>query len=425
MRTALAKVGPDSLWRHRNFRRFWSAQGVSELGDRVSELALPLIAVTMLNASPGQVGALTAAVWLPNLASLFVGAWVEQQRHKRGLMIGADLFRAVVLLSLPIAYWLGALTMVQLYGIALLTGTAHVVFDTAYPALFVRLVSPEQYLEANSKLSTTRSASFIAGPALAGALIQALTAPVAVCLDAWSFLFSAIQVRRVKTANAAPDSVPESLLRRAKAGLSYVLRHPYLRPSLGCATTMNFFNFIGMAVLVLFASRELGLPAGLIGLAFGAGAVGGLLGAVGASRLTAYFGVGRLIALGSIVFPGAIAIAAVATGPLWLRACALAGAEFVGGFGVMCFDIPHNSLRATVTPDAMRSRVAGAYSSINYGSRPLGALIGGLLGSWIGVRETLLLSAAGGVFSVLWLIRSPIIGVRHLDHLEPSPLNPI
>jgi MFS family permease len=410
---------PTSLWRDRQFLTFWSAQGVSEFGDRITELALPLIAVTLLNASPGEVGLLTAAVWLPNIASLIIGTWVDQRRDKRPLMIAADLSRMVVLLSLPLAYWLNLLTLGQLYAIAILAGTAHVVFNTAYASFFVRLVSRDQFLEANSKLSATRSISFMAGPAVGGVLIQWLTAPVAILIDAASFVFSAVQIGRLRTPVVEPEPATESLLRRARAGMGYVLRHPYLRASLGCATTLNFFSLIGLALLILFASRNLELPAGIIGLALGIGASGGLLGAIAAAPLTRLIGAGRLIAIGAVFFPGAIAIAAVASGPVWARATALAAAEFVSGFAVMSFDIPLNALQASVTHEHMRSRVSGAFSTINYGIRPVGAVVGGLLGTWLGVRETLLISSVGGLLAVLWLVRSPIIHVRGLDGLEP------
>jgi MFS family permease len=414
------RARPDNnLWRDRQFRTFWSAQGVSEFGDRVTELALPLIAVTLLGATPGQVGLLTAAVWLPNIASLFIGTWVDQRRQKRSLMIAADLSRLVVLLSLPLAYWLDLLTLGQLYAIAILAGTAHVVFNTAYASFFVRLVSRDQFLDANSKLSATRSISFMAGPAAGGVLIQWLTAPVAIVVDAASFAFSALQLGRLKTPIVEPEAVTESLLQRAWAGMQYLVRHPYLLASLGSATTVNFFNFIGSALLILFASRDLGLPAGIIGLAFGIGASGGLLGALAAAPLTRMIGAGPLIAIGAVVFPGAIAIAAVAAGPIWVRAAALAAAEFVGAFAVMCFDVPLNALQAAVTDEQVRSRVSGAFSSINYGVRPVGAVVGGLLGTWLGVRETLLISSVGGLIAVIWLIRSPIIHVRALEGLEP------
>jgi MFS family permease len=415
----MQRLPATSLWRDQEFRTFWSAQGISEFGDRITELALPLIAVTLLNASAGEVGLLTAAVWLPNIVSLFIGTWVDQRRNKRALMIAADLSRVVVLLSLPLAYWLDLLTLGQLFVIAVLAGTAHVVFNTAYASFFVRLVSRDKFLEASSKLSATRSISFMGGPAVGGVLIQWLTAPVAVLADAASFMFSALQLSRLNTPIFEPEPATESLPRRARSGMGYLLRHPYLRASLGCATTVNFFSLIATALLILYASRELELSAGIIGLAFGIGASGSLLGALAAAPLTRVIGAGRLIAFGAVVFPGAIAIAVFASGPIWVRATALAGAEFVGGFAVMCFDVPLNALQAAVTDEKVRSRVSGAFSSINYGVRPLGAVVGGLLGTWLGVRETLLISAAGGLIAVLWLVRSPIIHVRTLEGLKP------
>ncbi|MEU4193743.1 MFS transporter [Kribbella sp. NPDC026611] len=408
-----------SLWRDQHFRRYWSAQSVSEFGDRITELALPLIAVTMLHASPSQVGFLTAAVWLPNLASLFIGTWVEQRADKRPLMITADLARLVVLISLPVAYWLDLLSLAHLYVIAILTGVAKVVFNTAYSAFFVRLVDREHFLEANSKLSASRSISFMAGPAVGGILVQWLTAPVAIVVDAATFAFSAIQLSRTKVEPGVVEQSAEPLLERARAGMRYLLRHPYLKHSLGCSTTINFFNLIAGALLVLFASRDLGLSAGTIGLAFGIGAIGSLVGAVGAAPLSRLLGIGPLIAVGAVVFPGAVAIAALADGPSWVKATLLASAEFVSGFAVMCFDVPNNALQAAVTHEHMRSRVSGAYSTINYGIRPLGAVVGGFLGTWVGVRETLLLSAAGGLLAMLWLVRSPNLRTRTIAGLEP------
>jgi MFS family permease len=200
--------------------------------------------------------------------------------------------------------------------------------------------------------------------------------------------------------------------------MRYLLTHPYLRGSVTSATTVNFFNFIGSSLLVLYASRYLDLSAGIIGLALGAGATGGILGAMLATPLTRWIGVGRLIAVSIVVFPAAIGIVAFAGGPTWLRATQFGIAEFVSSFSVMCLDIPLAALGATVTADHMRSRMTGAFISINYGIRPFGAVLGGLLGSWIGPRETLLVSATGGVFAVLWLLRSPILHVRTIEALQ-------
>ncbi|MFJ4837504.1 MFS transporter [Streptomyces sp. NPDC088746] len=415
--------GPDrtpeiSLWRDRLFRRFWAGQSVSQFGDRITELALPLIAVGALNASPNEVAWLTALSWTPNLLAILLGAWVDQQARKRRLMILADLIRAAVLLSIPVAYLLGAVTLGQLYSVALLTGAAGVLFNTAYPPFFVRLVPRTSYVDANSKLSTSRSVSYVAGPAIGGALVQALTAPVTLVVDALTFLVSAVLVGQVSVdeppVSSAGAAAP-SLLRRAGAGLLFIIRHPVLRAGLGCAATVNFFTFVaGSGLIVLFANRSLGLSAGVIGIAFGIGATGALLGAVLAPKISRRIGVGRSIVVGAVLFPAPLAIAAAADGPLWLRAGALAATEFLSGFGVMLFDVNLNSLQAAVIPDGMRSRVAGAYSTINYGIRPVGAVVGGVLATLLGLRATLLIAAVGGVLSLLWLLPSPIPGIRSL-----------
>jgi hypothetical protein len=282
----------------------------------------------------------------------------------------------------------------------------------------VRLVAPRDYLEANSKLSGTRSFSYMAGPAVSGILVQVLSAPVAIVVDALSFAFSAVQVGRLKVDSAAPVETDEPLLARALAGMRYLLTHPYLRGSLASATTVNFFNFIGSALLVLYASRYLELSAGIIGIALGIGAVGGILGAMLATPFTRAIGVGRLVAISVVVFPAAIGIVAFASGPVWLRAVEFGIAEFVSSFSVMCLDIPLAALGASVTAEAMRSRMTGAFITINYGIRPFGAVLGGLLGSWIGPRDTLLVSATGGVFAVLWLLRSPILKVKTIEALQ-------
>ncbi|MFF5301269.1 MFS transporter [Streptomyces sp. NPDC013161] len=408
---------PESLWRDRRFVRFWCGHSVSQFGDRISELALPLMAVGALHASANQVALLTALVWTPNLLGLFLGAWVDHRPAKRRLMLLADAIRAAVLLSLPIAYALDTVTLGQLYTVAVLTGTAAVVFNTAYSSFFAHLVPPESYVEANSKLSASRSVSFIAGPAVGGALVQALTAPVAVIADALSFVTSAILVGRTRVDEPAVPTAPSgpSLLRRAREGLTFVIHEPVMRAGLLCATTVNFFTFLsGTGLLVLFADRVLQLPPGAIGLAFGVGATGGLLGAVASPAIARRIGIGRGIVAGAVLFPAPFALIAAATGPAWARLGTLGAAEFLSAFGVMLFDVNLNSLQASVVPDGLRSRVAGAYSTVNYGVRPLGALIGGELATLAGLRVTLTVAAIGGAMSALWLLASPIPGIREL-----------
>jgi len=256
---------------------------------------------------------------------------------------------------------------------------------------------------------------------VAGGLIQLLTAPVAVIVDGLSFLVSAVLIGRVPVDEGprVREERPERLVRRAHEGMRFLVRHPYLRASLACATTINFFSFVVSALVILFASRTLGLAAGTIGLAFGIGATGGLVGAVLASRVARLIGVGRTIAVGAVLFSAPLALLPLASGTVWTKAGTLALVELLSGMGVMLFDVNLNALQTAVTPDDMRSRVAGAFSTVNYGVRPFGAVVGGLSGQLVGIGPTMVVAALGGSLSFLWLLRSPIITTRTIDELEP------
>jgi MFS family permease len=407
------------LYRDRRFATYWTGQAVSELGDRISELALPLIAITILGASSIEVGVLTAAVWAPQLLSLLMGAWVDQQQHKRRLLILSDVLQGLAVASLPLVYWLGSLSLVQLVVVALVAGVGRTIAQTAYAPFFASLVSREQYVEANSLLSTTRSGSFVAGPALGGALIQLLGAPVAMVVDAVSFGISAHLTGRVRVTERPPEDHPETLLRRAAGGFGYLWRHPYMAASLRCCTTLNFFSFVAAALVVLYANRTLGLSAGAIGLAFGVGALGALVGAVLASRIARTIGTGRTIAVGVVLFSAPYALIPLASGPDWARAAVLSVVEAISGFGIMLFDINLNALQTAVVHDDLRSRVSGAFSTVNYGIRPLGALVGGILGDVVGIGPTLVLAAAGGALSFLWLVGTPILTTHTIEELQP------
>ena len=409
--TAVDTAPAPSLWRNRRFMRYWTGQTISQLGDQITVLALPLTAVVLLDASAGQVALLTALLWLPNLLALLVGAWVDRRRRKLRLMVIANLVSAAVLLTLPLTHAFGSVTMAQLMVIAFLIGACAMLFSNAASPFFAHLVPRRSYLEANSKLSSTLAGTYVAGPAVGGLLVQLLGAPVAVTADAVSFVVAAMLFARAGTHEPEPETSehPQSVLRSAKEGLHYVLRHPILRASLGCSTTINFFTFIASSgIIVLFANRGLGLSAAAIGLSLGIGAVGSIVGAVLAPMISRRIGIGRTIAVGAVIFPAALVIAAVADGPIWVRAGALALTEFVSGVGVMLYDVNQNSLKTSIVPDGMRSRVAGAYSTINYGIRPAGALVGGVLATAFGLRPTLLIAAVGGALSVLWLLPSPI-----------------
>lgn len=413
------------LYRDRRFVTYWSGQAVSELGDRITELALPLIAITTLGASAAEVGVLQAAVWAPQIVSLFVGAWVDRQPSKRKVLIAGDLLQGLAVATLPIAWWLDMLSLAQLITVAIVTGVGRTLFQSAYPSFFASLVARDQYVEANSLLSTTRSGSFIAGPALGGLLVQVLGAAVSMVVDAVSFFFSALMLSRVRVVEHEPVENGEGLARRAAAGFRYLWSNPFLAASLRCCTTLNFFSFIAGAVVILYASRNLDLTAGAIGLAFGVGAVGGLSGAVLAGRVARSIGVGRTVALGAVLFTAPYALMPLASGTDMAKAAVLALVEAIGGFGIMLFDVNLNALQTTVTHDDLRSRVSGAFATVNYGIRPLGAIVGGVLGGLIGVGPTLVVAAVGGAASILWLLGSPIIKTHSLEDLtatEPVPI---
>jgi MFS family permease len=414
-----APTRPRPLWRDSRFRTFWIGDTISQFGDRIGELALPFIAVTMLGAGATETGILTAAIWLPNLLAVLIGAWVDQRQVKRRLMIAADILRALTLLSVPAAYALGILTLGQLVVVGLVTGIGQVLFNMAYQSFYVSLVPPESYVDANSKLSMSRGVSFIAGPAAGGGLIQLLTAPLAIVADAISFLASAVLISRIKAQEPPPAPAGPSTFRLAAEGMKLVFKEPILRASLLCTATVNFFTFIASALLILFASRELGLSAGAIGIAFGVGALGSLAGAGLAPAISRLLGLGRTAIIGAALFPLPLAVAALADGTTWQKVALLAIVEFFSGFGVMLMDVNLNALLTKATPDGARGRRAGAYSMVNYGVRPLGALVGGLTGTLIGVRPSLAIAGLGGALCALWLVASPIRRVREIDDVKP------
>ena len=410
------------LWRERDFATYWGGQGISQLGDRVSELALPLTAVAVVGATATQVGLLTAAIWLPNLLALVLGTWVDRQRRTRRVLIAADLLRAAVVLTIPLAHAFGVLELPQLFAVALLLGAGATLYQSAWQPFFVNLVRRDQYVEANSLLSTTRSASFVAGPAVGGALVQALGAPLALVVDGASFLVSAALLRRVGVTERprAVETVHTPLRQQVREGMRIVLHHPYLAPALRCVTWVNFFTFMVSAVVLVFASRTLGLSAGTIGLALGVGALGGVAGALAAGPVGRRIGAGRTIAVGAVLFTMPLALLSLARGDGLAAAAVLAGVEAVSGFGVMLFDVHLNSVQTVVTPDAVRGRVVGAFTTVNYGIRPVGAVLGGVLADLIGVRPTLVIGGLGGALAVLWMLRTPLGRVRSVDELRPG-----
>jgi len=403
------------LRRQSSFLRLWASVSVSVFGDQISALAIPLAAVLMLHASATEMGLLTALFWLPHLVfALPVGVWVDARPVKRRVMVVADVARAALLASIPIAAALDALSLEQLYIVVFLVGSCAVFFDLSYSSFFTATVPREQVLAANGRLSTSRAVAYVAGPSLAGVLVQVLTAPLAILADAVSFVASALFLRGARVDEPFHESRGVSALLRTKEGIRILMRHPLLRGSVGCASTVNFFTFMIAAVYVLYASSTLDLSAGMIGITLGVGAVGALLGALVAPRIGRRIGLGPTIVLGCLLFSGPLVVLPFAAGSTLEKAAILCAVELVSGFGVMLFDTNSNSMTALAVPQRLRARIAGASRVFNYGTRPFGALIGGVLAGAIGIRPMLLLAALGAVSSVIWLLASPIAGTREL-----------
>jgi MFS family permease len=408
------------LLRERQFGRFWSAQTASLLGDQITLLALPLTAVLVLDAHAAQMGYLTAAELVPNLLfSLHAGALVDRMGRRRATMIAADLGRAALIATIPVAYGFDALTLTQLYVVAFLTGTMSVLFNVSFGSLFAAVVSRDDYMTGNSLLHGTRAFSYVAGPSVAGFLVQLLRAPYALVVDAFSFVASALLLGRMKVAEPAADVPAPGHL---SAGMRWIWRTPVMRASLLSTTTINFFNFVFFALFVLYATRSLHVRAGTLGIVLGAGAVGGLIGSFVAGRIGRRIGVGPAFMLGCIVFPAPLLLVPLAEGPKPLILLMLGAAEFGSGFGVMLLDISAGAIRAAITPDQLRARVAGAYQVVNYGVRPVGALVGGTLGSAIGLRPTLWIATVGALAGVLWLVKSPLPRLRDLPETDNHPV---
>ena len=406
---------PDVL-RERDFRRFWLGETVSLVGDQITLIALPLVAVLELDANASQMGLLTAAALVPNLLfSLHAGAWIDRRGKRRQMMIATALGRAVLLASIPLAYVIGVLSFAQLYVASFLVGTLSVLFFVAYSTLFVSLVPRSRYLEANSLLHGSRALSFVAGPSVGGLLVQALSAPGALVADAVSFLASAFSLNSISPAEP-PTEEPQR--GHVKAGIRYIRNSPIVRASLLATATINFFNFIFWALFILYATQVLEVRPSLLGLVLGAASIGGVIGSLIAGRLSRTIGVGPAFAVGCVVFPAPLVLVPLAGGAHWRIVALLFAAEFLSGLGVMVLDITAASIKAALVPDRLRARVSGAYMVVNYGVRPIGALVGGALGSWIGLRPTLWIASVGAVAGVLWLLPSPILRLRELPEVE-------
>ncbi|UQN08995.1 MFS transporter [Deinococcus sp. QL22] len=407
---------PQSAWANPNFRNVWSALSVSLIGSQITSLAVPLLAALTLNATPLQMGYLAAAERFPSLLfSLFTGVWVDRIGRKRLLMIWMDVLRAVLLLSVPLAAILGVLTLPQLYVVAFLLGTLTVFFEVAHYAYVPVILPDSQILDGNSKLQVSHSAASSAGPGLGGLIVQWLTAPFALIFDALTYLASAFFLLRIR-AEAPPlrNFPPQGVVKDVREGLSALLRQRLLGAWAMCGTAIVFFTGAFEAQYILYATRELNLNAGWIGLIAAAGGVAALPAAFLTTRVAQWLPVGPTIILGTLVWVLSLLVVPLASGPLGVVVGVLALARVVSGLTFTVANVQQWSLRQIVTPEHLRGRVSASNRFLIDGAQALGAVFGGVLATGLGLRRSLILLCIGGLLCFLPLFFAPIWKLRKM-----------
>jgi MFS family permease len=410
-----------SLAGHHDFRQLWIGDSISQLGTQVGGIALPLLAVSVLGASEFEMGLLAT---FENLAFLVVGlpagAWVDRM-SKRQVLIWGDVVRGLALLSLPLAWVLGVLTFPLVLVVATVMGVATVFFDVAYQSYLPSLVPSSRISEGNAKLQISHSVAEVAGPGLGGVLVRVLGAPLVLLLDALSFLGSVVFTLRIR--HREEPSSRESRRRlhvEIGEGLGFVFRQPLLRRIVATTAVGNLFNAVGGALLVLFAIRDLGVGEAGLGLALSLGAVGGLAGAFGAGPVIRLLGEGRTIALSLLPTLPATALVPLALGqprPVAIAMLGLSGAVF--GFGVVLYNVAQVSFRQRLCPKPLLGRMNASVRFVIWGTMPIGAFLGGVIGAELGVVTALWVGVVGQSLAVLPVLLSPLVRMRDLPrHLD-------
>jgi MFS family permease len=407
------------LWHNGDFLRLWSGQTISQFGSQVSALALPLVAILVLDASAFQVAALGVAEFLPfTLFSLPAGAWVDRLR-RRPILVIADWGRAAALASVPVAYLVDSLTITQLYLVGFVVGGFTVFFDVSYQSFLPSLVEREELTDANGKLEVSRSAAQTAGPGVAGALVGLITAPYAILVDSVSFIASALFVGSIKREEFLPEKEngePERLRTEIADGLRFEVRNPIMRPNLVYVALANFFDSLLFSIFLVFAVRELGLSPATIGLIGSLGNIGFLIGAIMAPRLASRFGTGPIQIGVAATSNFSLLLIPLASGDIAIPM--LVASELIFGFCVVVYNVSVISLQQAITPDRMLGRMNASRRFVVWGVIPFGMLLGGALGSSIGLRETMWVGAIGASMCFIVLLASPIRHVKTVADAE-------
>jgi MFS family permease len=410
-----------SLWRHADFLKLWAGQSISELGSEITLLALPLVAVLTLHAGALEVGLLGTAGFAPFiLVGLPAGVWVDRFARRRPILIIADAGRVFAIGSIPVAAAVAHITLVQLYVVAFITGVLTVFFDVAYQSYLPALVERDQLVDGNAKLELTRSGAALIGPPIGGSLVGVFGAPIAMTADAVSYVASVASLLTIREREPRVErpAVRTSMRSDIAAGLRYVLGHPLLRPIAMCTSTWNLFGNIYFAILVLFCVRQLGMSPTSIGLAVGVGSIGAPIGALLARRISDRIGVGS-----TIVFSAALGASGllVAFAQRSTAVPLLIAASFLGAVGVI-YNITQVSLRQAICQPAFQGRMNASMRFVVWGTIPIANFLGGLLGSTIGLRPTMVIGSAGTLLAVIPVALSPVRRLRTIEEAIPADM---
>ena len=422
----LKGIARPSLWRHRDFVKIWSAATVSVIGSQVTIIALPFIALTMLGASVFQVSLLAAVEMLPFLLfTLPAGAWLDRIR-RRPVLIAADLGRGLVLLSIPVAYVAGALTLGQLYVVAFITGTLTAFFDIADQSYLPAILDRDDIVDGNAHLQISYSIAQIGGPTLGGNLIAMVAAPFAIAVDALSFFVSGGFISAIRRREEAPkrrldeSGRPASMRSEIAEGLRYVLGNRYLRPIAACTATSNLFAAALFGVFPVLIWQELMLPPAFYGTVVGLASIGFLAGAALSNRLPHNIGIGRTIVVSAAFGAPSFLLLTLTPADLDIAAVTLFVGWFVVGMSQVIYNVAQISLRQAITPPEMQSRMNATMRFIVWGTIPIGSVLGGAMATLMPVRVALVLAAIASFSSVVPVLAPPLRALRDIPAEGPS-----
>ncbi|MCY9529916.1 MFS transporter [Paenibacillus alvei] len=406
------------LWGHYSFRQLWIGQTISVLGSQISYIAIPLIAVILLDANAFQMGLLTASSTAPYfLIGLFAGVWID--RIKRvPILINMNLITAFFLLLIPLFNWLNVMNIWILCAISFFTASCSMVFQFAYTSVLPSIINKNDLTEGNSKLEISRAMTQFVGPSIAGVIIHVLSAPISLFINIITYLVSIFFFKRINIDEKEPTTTKNTILKQIRQGFHHIFTNPFLRTISLSTAILNFSRCAFDAVYMLYVVTVFSIDASILGIIFGVGSLGALLGAFTANKLVKKIGTGNTILISTVIVGVGFLIVAIVTKYIIVNIAILSISQFFISMGNTVFFISQVSIRQAVTPNEIMGRVNATQVFISRGAVPIGALLGGLSGMLFGLRETIMAAGCLSLGAVFLLVMSPVKGVRQTSDIE-------